>query len=129
MSTVQLAMIWQPEKVLPYILHELKRTVEKISPVHKIYLYGSRAKTPITDWNTLDGKDWDIIMVCNFPIINTHIWTTARNYHVDLSIISKQQADELLKHNKYLVELFPSDEFIRHFNNHENDSLKTENYD
>lgn len=112
MSKVQLEMIWQHDKVLPYILHELKQYVERITPVHQIYLYGSRAKTPIQDWKRLDGKDWDIIMVCNFPIINTHIWTTAKNYHIDLSIISKQQADDLLKHKKYMVELFPSDVYM-----------------
>ncbi|WP_430411856.1 hypothetical protein [Kordia sp.] len=116
MSTIQLEMIWQPEKVLPYILHELKQYVERITPVHQIYLYGSRAKTPIQDWNKLDGKDWDIIMVCNFPIINTHIWTTAKNYHIDLSIISKQQTNDALQHRKHLVELFPSDSLTVHLN-------------
>lgn len=110
MSSVQLDMVWQHEKVLPYILYELKQQVERITPVHKIYLYGSRAKTPVDNWNTLLGKDWDIIMVCNFPVINTHIWTTAKNYHIDLSVISKQQANEMLTYRKDIVELFPGDE-------------------
>ena len=112
MSCIQLEMIWQHETVLPYILNELKQHVERITPVHHIYLHGSRAKTPITDWKQLEGKDWDIIMVCNFPIINTHIWTTDRNYHIDLSVIGKKKANELLKYRKDLVELFPSGEYM-----------------
>lgn len=119
MSNVQLEMIWQHDNVLPYILNELKQTVARITPVHTIYLYGSRAKTPIQNWDQLAGKDWDIIMVCNFPIINTHIWTTAKNYHIDLSIISKQKAAEMLKYRKDLVELFPKNTL----------TLKIENYE
>ncbi|MBC8756669.1 hypothetical protein H2O64_18495 [Kordia sp. YSTF-M3] len=108
MSSVQLEMIWQHDNVLPYILNELKQYVERITPVHQIYLYGSRAKTPIADWTQLAGKDWDIMMVCSFPIINTYIWTTDRNYHIDLSVIGKSQATELQKYRKDLVELFPN---------------------
>lgn len=127
MSSIQLEMIWQHDKVLPYILNELKQHVERITPVHQIYLYGSRAKTPITNWTTLKGKDWDIIMVCNFPIINTHIWTTDKNYHIDLSVISKQEAIELRKYRKDLMELFPSDEYMNPESN--NISEKQNNYD
>ena len=119
MSSIQLEMIWQHDNVLPYILNELKQIVERITPVHQMYLYGSRAKTSIQNWDQLAGKDWDIIMVCNFPIINTHIWTTAKNYHIDLSIISKQKAAELLKYRKDLVELFPENTL----------TLKIENYE
>jgi len=112
MSSIQLEMIWQHEQVLPYILNELKQLVERISPVYQIYLYGSRVKTPIQDWNQLAGKDWDIIMVCKFPIINTHIWTTAKNYHIDLSIINKQKASQMLTYRKDMIVLFPNSEFV-----------------
>jgi predicted nucleotidyltransferase len=112
MSNVQLEMIWQHEQVLPYILNELKQIVERISPVYQIYLYGSRAKTPIKDWHQLAGKDWDIIIVCKFSIIKTHIWTTDKNYHIDLNIISKQKATEILMHRKDMIELYPNSEFV-----------------
>jgi hypothetical protein len=127
MSSTQLEMIWQHDKVLPYILNELKQHVEQITPVHQIYLYGSRAKTPMADWTALAGKDWDIIMVCNFPIINTHIWTTGRNYHIDLSVIGKNQATELRQYRKDLVELFPSGEYMNSIYN--DITEKTHNYD
>ncbi|KAB8155852.1 hypothetical protein EZY14_001175 [Kordia sp. TARA_039_SRF] len=112
MSAVQLEMIWQHKQVLPYILNELKQIVERTSPIYQIYLYGSRAKTPLHNWHQLAGKDWDIIMVCKFPIINTHIWTTAKNYHIDLTIISQQQAAKIVTYRKELKELFPNSEFV-----------------
>ncbi len=106
MSKVRLDLIWQHNNVLPYILNELRLKVEKITPVHAIYLFGSRSKTPFNDWGQLKGKDWDIIMVCNFPIINTGVLTIAKGYYIDLSIVTKNNLEKMMAHQQY-IELYP----------------------
>ena len=107
MSRIDLNLIWQHEKVLPYLLGELRQKIEAISPIENIYLYGSRARTPTQDWKNLDGKDWDILVVCKFPIINTKIWTTALNYHIDLKITDTAGTENFFKYKKHWVELYP----------------------
>lgn len=107
MSQVKLEMIWQHDKVLPYILNDLKKQIETITTVHGIMLYGSRAKTNIENWDTLKGKDWDVVMVTDFPIVNTQIWTQDENYHIDLRVIDKKRADEILGFLKQTIELYP----------------------
>lgn len=108
MSRKKLDLIWQHNKVLPYLFGELKSKIELISPIHKIYLYGSRARKPITEWNSLKGKDWDIVIVCDFPIINTKAWTTDLNYHIDLKITDEKECLEFLKNINYQIELLPN---------------------
>ncbi len=98
--------IWQHEKVLPYVLGELRERIEKISPVTKIYLFGSRARVPVAQWHTLEGKDWDIWTVCNFPIKNTEIFTKQLNYHIDLKITGEKEAKLFLSQGSVL-ELYP----------------------
>lgn len=110
MSQVKMETIWQHELVLPYILNELKEKIESITPVRKIILYGSRARTPLKDWEKLEGKDWDIIVVCDFPITNTHIWTKELHYHIDLSVTTKERMDHFEKYNVPIIELFPRNE-------------------
>lgn len=107
MSKVKLETIWQHEQVLPYILNELKQKIDNITTVEKIYLFGSRAKTPVEDWHRLEGKDWDIIVQAKFKLTNTHIWTTDKNYHIDLYVVSKEQAKKLLQDTGKTLELFP----------------------
>ena len=109
MSQVNLGMIWQHDIVLPYILNDLKQQIETITPVHKIVVYGSRAKTDIENWSTLRGKDWDIIVVADCPLINTHIWTRDKNYHIDLRIVDIAQANKKLEYIK-TKELYPINE-------------------
>lgn len=111
MSQVKLDMIWQHEKVLPYILSELKAQVERITPVHSMYLHGSRAKTSIDSWNQLKGKDWDVVMVCNFPIVNTRIWTIDKGYYIDLTITTESILQKMMQYQKY-VELYPNNTLI-----------------
>ncbi|GGB80306.1 hypothetical protein GCM10007424_20520 [Flavobacterium suaedae] len=108
MSRRKLDLIWQHDKVLPYLFDELKSKIELISPVHTIYLYGSRARKPITEWNSLTGKDWDIVIVCDFPIINTKAWTTDLNYHIDLKITDEKGALDFFKYMNYQIELYPN---------------------
>lgn len=110
MSKVKLETIWQHDKVLPYILNELRKKIENITPVEKIYLFGSRAKTPTQDWHRLEGKDWDIIVQAGCKLANTQIWTTGKNYHIDLYVVSEEQATQLLKNTGKTVELFPRNE-------------------
>ncbi|NJM78988.1 MAG: nucleotidyltransferase domain-containing protein [Flavobacterium sp.] len=104
--------IWQHDVVLPYILNELKEKIEAITPIHKIVLYGSRARTPFNDWESLKGKDWDIIVVCNFPITNTHIWTKDLGYHIDLTVTTKDRIAHFEQYNMTYLELFPNNELV-----------------
>jgi predicted nucleotidyltransferase len=96
--------------VLTYILNGLKQQIETITKVHSMVLYGSRAKTSIEDWNTLKGKDWDIIVVADSPLINTQIWTRDKNYHIDLKVISKEEAKTMLKYLRETKILYPQNQ-------------------
>jgi predicted nucleotidyltransferase len=109
MSQVKTDRIWQHNLVLPYILNGLKQKIEAITPVHKIYLTGSRAKTPVADWGELEGRDWDILVVCDFPIINTAVWTRDLNYHIDLVITTPGKAATLLQK---AIELYPDNQLV-----------------
>lgn len=108
MSQIKAEAIWQHEFVLPYILKDLKAKVDAITPVRAIYLFGSRGKVAPKDWSVLEGKDWDIMMVCDFPIVNSQLWTTALNYHIDLIITTEHKIKNFLQSNTSIVELFPS---------------------
>jgi predicted nucleotidyltransferase len=110
MSQVKMEKIWQHEYVLPYILNGLKEKIEAITPIQQIYLYGSRARTPITDWHKLEGKDWDIMVVCAFPIVNTNIWTSDLNYHIDLTVTTQERIDYFTKYAIPIIGLFPENE-------------------
>ncbi len=110
MSQVKMERIWQHQQVLPYIFIELKQKIEVITPIKQIYLYGSRARTPIADWQQLEGKDWDIIVLCAFPIINTNIWTIDQNYHIDLKITTADYLQHFKDYKIPLVQLFPVNE-------------------
>jgi hypothetical protein len=110
MSQIKLDMIWQHNTVLPYILGQLRATIEAITPIHHIYVVGSRAYTPVQEWNKLEGKDWDILVVCHFAIVNTRVWTSDLNYHIDLTIANPQKAAALLQNAKNAIELYPNNE-------------------
>jgi len=114
MSQVKMEKIWQHDLVLPYILNELKEKVEAITPIHHMYLYGSRARIPFSDWKKLDGKDWDIMIICAFPIVNTTIWTQDLNYHIDVTVTTQERIDYFTKFNVPVIELFPKNELITH---------------
>ena len=96
--------IWQHNTVLPYILGGLRHKIEVITPVHKIYLTGSRARTVVANWSLLEGKDWDIIVVCDFPIVNARVWTWDLNYHIDLIVTTQDKAAVYLQN---AIELYP----------------------
>lgn len=107
MSIVRLNSIWQHDKVLPYLFGELKEKIEAITPIEQIYLFGSRAKIQVENWHQLDGKDWDILVIGKFPIINTHVWTWDKNYNIDLKITGPDGRDNFIKYNLPLIELYP----------------------
>lgn len=107
MSRIKMETIWQHDLVLPYILTGLKAKIEAVTPVRAIYLYGSRAKLEPKDWHLLEGKDWDILVCCDFPIVNSHIWTTALNYHIDLTVTDALKTSRFLQNNDAMIELFP----------------------
>lgn len=107
MSNRKKDLIWQHEKVLPYLFGELKENIDRITPVQQIYLYGSRARVPFEQWYELDGKDWDVLVICKFPIVNTRIWTTGLNYYIDLKITDLKGAKNFFEYNPDGIELFP----------------------
>jgi predicted nucleotidyltransferase len=90
----------------------LKVKIEAITPIQQIYLYGSRARTPIADWHKLEGKDWDIMVVCAFPVVNTTIWTSDLNYHIDLNVTIADRINHFINHNIPIIELFPNNKLI-----------------
>ena len=51
-----------------------------------IYLVGSRGKIPQENWDTLEGKDWDVIFQTKLQVNNTRVWTSDLNYHIDLLV-------------------------------------------
>lgn len=108
MSRIRPDTIWQHDKVLPYILGSLRQKIDAITPVQKIYLTGSRARNPVADWDQLSGKDWDILVVCSFPVVNTQIWTAELNYHIDLTVTNPQKAEAYLSNAKVATELWPN---------------------
>lgn len=110
MGKLKLETIWQHSFVLPYILQDLKQKIENITPVEKIYLFGSRAKTPLEDWHKLEGKDWDIIVQAGCKLTNTQICITDKNYHIDLYVVNEEQAKKLLQETGKTLELFPCNE-------------------
>lgn len=112
MSQVKMDMIWQHEQVLPYLLGELKEKIEGITPIRKMYLYGSRSRVPFKDWNTLEGKDWDVVIVCDFKIVNTQIWTRDVNYHMDLMITDADGEKNFLNYKKTAIELYPENQLV-----------------
>lgn len=106
---MRLDMIWQPEQVLPYLLHTLKAKVGTITPVKAIYLFGSRSRVGLEEWHTLEGKDWDIYIVCDFPIVNTRIWGRDLGYYMDVVVTTQKRIDALLQANSGIKQLFPED--------------------
>ena len=96
--------------MLPYLFGELKEKIESITTIEKIYLFGSRAKTPVKDWDKLNGKDWDIFVIAKFPIKNTEVWTRNLNYHMDLEITNNDGALNFYKNRYKLIELYPENE-------------------
>jgi len=108
MSQIKAEAIWQHELVLPYILKDLKAKIDAITPVRAIYLYGSRSRAAPNDWRLLDGKDWDVMIVCDFPIVNAHIWTTTLNYHIDLTITTADKIKNFIERSNSFIELYPN---------------------
>ena len=109
MSAVRYDKIWQPKIVLPYLIHTLKTQIETITPVHAIYLFGSRSKISLEQWGILEGKDWDVYIVCDFPIVNTRIWGRDLGYYLDIVVTTQKRIDILLGTNPHIKQLFPKD--------------------
>jgi predicted nucleotidyltransferase len=105
MSQVRTDLISEPVEVLDYVLGDLKKIIENITPIHKIYITGSRSKFRNDNCVDLTGKDWDIIVVARNRIINTKVWTVEQGYHIDLMIRSEDSFD--LSRQPHCVELFP----------------------
>ncbi len=109
MSGVRIDMIWQPEAVLPYLFGALKAKIETVSSVAAIYLFGSRARVPVAQWHTLEGKDWDLYVVCDFPMVNTQLWGRDLGYYLDIVVITQEQMKKCLATDPHIQQLYPED--------------------
>ncbi|MDQ1160173.1 hypothetical protein QE422_000541 [Chryseobacterium sp. SORGH_AS 447] len=108
MSRIKPGVIWQHEKVLPYILTSLKDKINDMTAVEKIILFGSRGRLPVERWNELEGKDWDIVVQAKCKLRNAHILVD-EGYHLDLLVLDKDQTEEFTE-NMTVKELFPVNE-------------------
>jgi len=105
MSKVKPMAIWQHDKVLPYILTCLKDKIIEITPVEKIFLFGSRGRLPFESWNELEGKDWDVLVQAGCKLKNAHVLVDEA-YHLDLLVLDEKQVKEFCR-NKITKQLYP----------------------
>ncbi|NML55832.1 nucleotidyltransferase family protein [Chryseobacterium cheonjiense] len=119
MSQVKTGAIWQHEKVLPYILTSLKDKIAEITPVEKIFLFGSRGRLPFESWNELQGKDWDVLVQAGCKLKNAHV-LVERGYHLDLLVMSREQTEKFIGNMK-TKQLFPVNELEFLIAKHTND--------
>lgn len=111
MSRVKLEAIWQYEKVLPYILTTLKDKINEITAVEKIFLFGSRGRVPFGDWDTLEGKDWDVLVQAKCKLKNAHLLLD-KEYYVDLFVLDEKEIEKYYP-GKNLKMVFPENELIQ----------------
>jgi predicted nucleotidyltransferase len=95
--------------VLPYILTALKNKIEEITPVEKIFLFGSRSRVPFEKWKELEGKDWDILVQTKFKLRNAYVLVD-ENYHLDLLVLDEERIKKYYSNN--LTMIFPENELI-----------------
>ncbi|MFN4362474.1 hypothetical protein [Chryseobacterium hispalense] len=108
MSKVKPLAIWQHDKVLPYILTNLKDKISEITTVQKIILFGSRGRLPLEQWNELEGKDWDILVQAGCKLKNAHVLVD-EDYHLDLLVLDEKQVKKFCL-NKITKQLYPVNE-------------------
>lgn len=109
MSQVKLGAIWQHEKVLPYILTTLKEKIDDITAVEKIFLFGSRARVPVEQWNELEGKDWDVLVQAKCKLKNAQVLVD-KDYHLDLIVLDEEKINTYYNSNRLRM-IFPENEF------------------
>ena len=109
MSQVKHEAIWQHDKVLPYILTTLKEKIEEITPVEKIFLFGSRSRLPFEKWKELEGKDWDIIVQTKLKLKNAHVLVD-KDYHLDLLVLDEERINNHYSNNLKMI--FPDNQVI-----------------
>lgn len=107
MSRVKYEAIWQHNKVLPYILTTLKDKIEEITPVEKIFLFGSRGRVPFENWKELEGKDWDVLVQTKFKLKNAQVLVD-KDYHLDLLVLDEERIKT--NYSKNLKIIFPVNE-------------------
>jgi len=108
MSRVKLETIWQHDKVLPYILTTLKDKIDDITAVEKIFLFGSRGRVPFEEWDTLEGKDWDVLVQAKCKLKNAHVLID-KDYYLDLFVLDEESINTHYSNNK-LAMIFPENE-------------------
>ena len=111
MSRVKLEAIWQHEKVLSYILTALKDKINEITAVEKIFLFGSRGRIPFEEWDTLEGKDWDVLVQAKCKLKNANVLLD-KDYYVDLLVLDEENIHKYYP-EKSLKMVFPDNELIQ----------------
>ncbi len=110
MSRVKLEAIWQHDQVLPYILTTLKEKINDITGVEKIFLFGSRGRVPFEEWNTLEGKDWDLLVQAKCKLKNAHVLLD-KDYYLDLLVLDEETIQKYYYNNK-LTMIFPENNLL-----------------
>ncbi|WP_412851045.1 hypothetical protein ACL0VS_10150 [Chryseobacterium sp. PMSZPI] len=108
MSQVKLGAIWQHEKVLPYILTTLKDKIDDITTVEKIFLFGSRARVPMEQWDELEGKDWDVLVQAKCKLKNAQVLVNT-DYHLDLIVLDEEKINTYYNSDRLRM-IFPENE-------------------
>ena len=113
MSVKRFDKIWEPEYVFPYLkkLYDCEDVVKKYIS-EKMYLVGSRGKTPLDEWDKLKGKDWDVLIETNRIIRHPNL-LVEDNYNVDILVIGPEKIIEAQRKNRYNgckggIEIFPN---------------------
>ena len=116
MSRLRPDLITDPALVIPFLKKLFEETLLPFR-AEKMYLVGSRGRTPLEQWGTLEGKDYDILIVTPAKITNTKIWTLTQSYYIEINCNTNYRIQSIRKNNYggdgAGIELFPNtpDEF------------------
>ncbi len=110
MSILNKKLITDPKLVIPYLQYLFYDKIPLVCEPHKMYLIGSRGRTPVEDWGKLDGKDWDILIETTHRVMDTYLWYS--NYYLEIVCGDKALID-MMRGNNYRgsglgIEIFPN---------------------
>lgn len=115
-------LITCPTLVIPYLEYLFYEKIPLVCKPVAMYLVGSRGRTPVVDWEKLDGKDWDVLIVGPRRVNNTRLWGMDNGYYIDI-VFNTPEIIERMRQNNYRgsgygIELFPNtDESVKEFLN------------
>jgi hypothetical protein len=115
MSKILLDKIWETKDMIPYL-----ESFFSFHKAKKMYLLGSRGKTPYENWDKLKGKDWDILIEfdkeVSWPNQLVH-----KKYHLDILYMGNKKQINIVRNIGYNgckggYEIFPNTpDFLKEF--------------